>query len=211
MAAYNEEKDILPVLKKLKKNYKNIIVVDDGSKDNTARIVEKENIILIKHKQNQGKGAAMQTGCDFAISQGADNLVLIDSDGQHLPEEIPRFLEALKKVEIVFGYREFDEKMPLKFKIGNKGLNFLTKIILGIKLKDTQSGFRSMTKEAYKKVRWISKDYSMETEMIAKTAKTNLKYTQVPISTIYLDAKKGTSYKDGFRILKNMLKWKIRK
>jgi len=100
--------------------------------------------------------------------------------------------------------------MPFIMRFGNWWINKSSQIINGIKIKDTQSGFRCMTSEAYKKIRWRSRNYSMESEMIANTAKHKLKFAEIPIETIYLDDFKGTTIIDGVKIFINMLKFKIR-
>lgn len=104
--AYNEGKRIDAVIKLIKKYAKNIIVVDDGSKDNTYDIAKRTGVDVLKHIINLGKGAALKTGCDYAIKEGARKIVVMDADGQHDPSEIPYFLSYLDKVDIVFGYRD---------------------------------------------------------------------------------------------------------
>jgi len=211
IAAYNEEKKISNVIKDIKKQgYNNVVVVDDGSKDKTYKIAKKENIIVLKHIINLGKGAAIKTGCDYAIKKGAKILILIDADGQHEPKEIPRFIKALQNVDIVFGYRKFNKNMPKILKIGNLGLNLFTKLLFKINLRDTQSGYKAIKTKIYKKIKWTSNNYSMETEIIAKVGENKLRYSQIPIKTIYLDKSKGTTIRDGIKILKNMIKWKIK-
>lgn len=211
IAAYNESKHISNVLKEIKKSYGNIIVVDDGSKDNTPEISKKERVIVLKHIVNLGKGAAMKTGCDYAIKNNADILVLVDADGQHEPKEIPEFLKKIKEKDIVFGYRTFSKKMPKILSFGNKFINFATKLLYGLNLKDTQCGYRAFTAQAYKKIRWRSLDYSMESEMIANTGKHHLKYAQVPIATIYSEKYKGTTVLDGIKIVMDMLLWRLKR
>ncbi len=211
IAAYNESKHISNVLKEIKKSYGNIIVVDDGSKDNTFEVSKKERVIVLKHIVNLGKGAAMKTGCDYAIKNNADILVLVDADGQHEPKEIPEFLKKIKEKDIVFGYRTFSKKMPKILSFGNKFINFATKLLYGLNLKDTQCGYRAFTAQAYKKIRWRSLDYSMESEMIANTGKHHLKYAQVPIATIYSEKYKGTTVLDGIKIVMDMLLWRLKR
>ena len=85
----------------------------------------------------------------------------------------------------------------------------MVRLLYGIQLNDTQCGFRAFTSDAYKKVRWNSSDYSMESEMIARAGKQNLKYVQIPIETIYSDRYKGTTIVDGMKIVMNMIWWKL--
>lgn len=207
--AHNEQSHIARVIRKTKRFSRNIIVVDDGSRDRTAAIAEKENVTVLRHVINLGKGAALKTGSEYALSEGADKLIFIDSDGQHLPQDIPRFLKALHGVDIVFGSRELNKKMPGILKFGNRVINKVNSILFGIELADTQSGYRAMTAKAYKKIRWRSTSYSVESEMIANAGKKRLKYREIPIKTIYSDNYKGTTVIDGVKIVLNMLWWKV--
>ncbi len=207
--AHNEEKRIVGVIRKVKNYAKNILVVDDGSKDGTYSVAKSENVVVLRHIVNLGKGAGLKTGCEYAIRHGAKMFVFIDADGQHRPEDIPRFLKALKRADIVFGSRALNKKMPSVFRFGNWFINQVNNLLFGVKLKDTQSGYRAMTAEAYKKIKWKSTSYSVESEMVAKTGKEKLKYAEIFISTIYSDKYKGTTVLDGVRIVLNMLWWKI--
>jgi len=211
IAAYNEEKNIAEVIKKTKKNCKNIIVVDDGSKDKTYSKAKKSGVGVLKHIVNMGKGAAVKTGCDYALSKGAKVIVLLDADLQHDPDEIPNFLKSLKKVDIVFGYRKLDENMPVVLRYGNWLINKITKLLYDINLRDTQCGYRAFTASTYKKIRWKAADYSLESEMIANTGKQHLRYKEIPIKTIYSDIYKGTTVIDGIRIIFNLLIWRLGK
>ncbi len=211
IAAYNEEKTIAEVIKKTKQYCKNIIVVDDGSKDDTFIKAKNKDVIVLRHIVNMGKGAALKTGCDYALSKGAKIIITLDADLQHDPREIPNFLKALKDVDIVFGYRKLDKNMPLVLRAGNWFINKTTRFLFGINLRDTQCGYRAFTAGAYKKIRWKALDYSLESEMIANTGKNHLKYKEIPIQTIYSDIYKGTTVIDGIRIVINLLIWRLGK
>lgn len=212
--AFNEEKNIVQVVKNTKNFISNIIVVDDGSKDNTYKILKdnfNNEITILRHEINLGKGAAMKTGCDAALLLGAETIIMIDGDGQHSPNDIDRLLYKLKddKLDIVFGIRQFDKNMPFMKIFGNKFLSSCINIFSNVRLEDTQSGFRAFTAEAYKKIRWVSTDYSVESEMIVRTGKHNLKYGSEIIQTIYKDNHKGTTPIDGVIIFFNLLKWRF--
>ncbi len=209
--AKNEAKNITKVLELTKQYAKNIIVVDDGSNDGTAAIAEQQNSKVLKHIINLGKGAALKTGCDYAVNKGAEIIIAMDADLQHEPKEIPNFLNALEKnnADIVFGYRQLNQKMPIVLKFGNFVINRIIYFLYGINLKDSQSGYRCFTKQAYQKMRWNAFDYSMESEMIARAGKNKLKYIEIPIQTIYHDNYKGTTVFDGIKIVIKMIWWKI--
>ena len=207
--AYNEEGSIISIVKKTKKYVNNVAVVDDGSKDKTKVSAEKAGAIVLRHIVNLGKGAALKTGCDLAVKKGAKFIITLDADAQHDPDDIPRFVEKLKKYDIVFSFRKASSKMPIVLRFGNWFISNVVNILYGISLNDTQCGFRAFSREAYKKIRWNASDYSMESEMISKAGKQRLKYVQIPIQTIYSDKYKGTTIIDGIKIVLNMFWWKL--
>lgn len=207
--AHNEADSIGSVLDNIKKYANNIIVVDDGSTDSTAEIAEKSGAICLKHMINLGKGAAVKTGCDFAVEKGAEYLILIDADAQHDPKEIPNFLAALENNDIVLGYRKLNKNMPFIFRFGNSFINSVTSFLYRISIKDSQCGYRAMTSSAYQKLRWDADDYFMESEMISKLRKTKLRYAQLPIQTVYADKYKGTTIFDGIKIVFKLISWRL--
>ena len=209
MPAYNEQNSISGIIKKTKKYVGNVVVVDDGSHDKTREMAEKSGAIVLRHVVNLGKGATLKTGCDYAVKKGAKFIVALDADAQHNPDDIPRFAEKLKRYDIVFSYRKASSKMPLVLRFGNWFISNVVSILYGVRLNDTQCGFRAFSKEAYKKIRWDAADYSMESEMIARAGKQRLKYVQIPIETIYSDRYKGTTIIDGMKIVLNMAWWKL--
>lgn len=210
--AYNEEKQIGAIIRRAKHACPQgkIIVVNDGSKDRTAIIAREEGAILIDRKQNKGKGSVARTGCDYAYNKNYEKIILMDADGQHQPEDIPRFLKSIENADLIFSYR-VGKKQPFIYRFGNWGLNLMSKILFGIHIKDTQSGFRAFNRKAYQQIRWASNRYAMESEMIARAK--NLRYRQIPIKKIYSEhhkgADKGTSVKTGLGIGWKMIGWKI--
>jgi glycosyltransferase involved in cell wall biosynthesis len=207
--ARNEEKNIFRVVKKARKHVDKVILVDDGSTDRTSLMGKKAGAIVIKHLVNLGKGAALKTGCDFAVRKGAGFIVVLDADAQHNPNDIPRFLKKLNDFDVVFGTRIRSVKMPLVLRFGNWFISKSARLLYGFELSDTQCGFRAFSSQSYKKIRWNSPDYSMESEMIARAGRQRLKYTQLPIQTIYSDKYKGTTILDGIKIVLNMIWWKL--
>lgn len=207
--AYNEEKKIGNVIREVKNYSPNIIVIDDGSKDNTYQIAQEQGVKVIKHSINLGKGAAAKTGCDYALQCGAGRMVVIDSDGQHEAKDIPRFLENLNDVDIVYGYRQSPQAMPAILRFGNWFISKTVSLLYKVNLKDTQCGYRAFTAEAYHKMRWQASCYCMESEMIANAGKNGLNYKQIPIQTIYSDKYKGTTVFDGVKIVFKMFAWRL--
>jgi glycosyltransferase involved in cell wall biosynthesis len=209
IAAYNEEKHIGKVISEIKKYVGIVVVVDDGSKDKTVEKAKKSKSIVLSHLVNMGKGAALKTGCDYAVKNKAEIILAIDADAQHDPKEIPKFLKNMEEYDVVLAYRKLNEKMPGILKFGNWFINKTINFLYGIKIKDSQCGYRAFTPKAYKKIRWKATDYSMESEMIAKIGKYKLSYTEIPIKTIYSDKYKGTTILDGIKIVFNLFLWKL--
>ena len=210
--AHNEAAHIGAVLERARKLVapERIIVVDDGSRDNTAQEAKKRNVTVLRQVINIGKGSALRTGSTYACRKGAEALIYMDSDGQHDPEDLPRILAALSGNDIVFTCRAMtSQHMPLVKRFGNAFIDVLTKLLFHINITDTQSGYKAMTREAYEKLKLISNDYSIESEIVAKTGKYQLKFAQVPIKTVYADRYKGTTIFDGINIVMKMLWWKI--
>ena len=125
----NEEKHIANVISRtIKQGFKNVIFVDDGSKDNSVKKAVSAGATVLSHKVNLGKGSAVKTGADYAITQGAKTLVFMDSDGQHKPEEISKLLKYTQKCDVVLGYRKFNKNMPMVMRFGNWFLTLTTNI-----------------------------------------------------------------------------------
>lgn len=211
--AYNEEKRLKKVLRDLKKIKLPIIVVDDGSEDNTYDVARKTHgVLVVRHSINIGKGAALKTGCEAAFKAGGDAVVLIDSDGQHKVEDIQPFLKKIKSGEfdIVFGSRNLGLGAPFVRFMGNKLVSVFVNLLFGIYVSDVLCGFRALTKKAYKKINWESSNYSVETEMVIKTGKNKLKYCEVPVQTVYYDEFKGVSLLDTFSVFFDILRWRVK-
>ena len=202
--SYNEEQRLAAVIAEAKKHAP-VIVVDDGSKDRTAAVAEQAGATVLRHKVNLGKGAALKTGSDYALTQGAQRIVVMDADGQHNPTKIPLFFAGLEEHDIVLGARAVPESMPFILLTGNKIINTTLGILYGIYRGDSQCGYRAFTADAYRKVRWGASNYYVETEMVIRAGKKHLRYTQIPIETIYHDKYKGTTVIDGVTIVARMI------
>ena len=136
--AYNEGKTIAAVIAKIKTHRPSVVVVDDGSNDNTFQQAKDAGAVVLKHKVNLGKGAALKTGCDYAVRLGAKKIIAMDADGQHDPEEIPKFMAALDTHDIVFGCRQIPKTMPLVFRFGNKVISKTMHLLYNINVHDSQ-------------------------------------------------------------------------
>jgi len=211
---FNEEKHIVKVLKGVLPYKLPIVVVDDGSLDSSslkAQNLELKNTTILLHTINLGKGAAMKTGADYAFAQGADAVIFMDSDAQHNPEDLTKFTCKIeeKNHDVIFGSRNLNLGVPLVRYLGNKFASVLVSSLFGIYVSDTLCGFRAVTKSAYKKIRWESTGYGVETEMVIRTGKAKLKFCEVPVETIYHSGVKGVTPLDAFGILAQVVKWRL--
>lgn len=210
--AFQEEERIGEVIKDVLKARLPIIVVDDGSLDKTFKIANRFNITTLHHKINLGKGAAMKTGAEMAFKMGADAIIFMDSDGQHKIEDLSNFLDALTKdkFQVVLGSRNLGHGVPLVRYLGNKFASILVSFLFGIYVSDLICGYRALTKRAFRKINWESFGYGVETEIVIKTGKYNLKHCEVPVQTVYYDNYKGVSILDALGILFEVLRWRIK-
>lgn len=208
--AYNEENRIGKVLDGVIKAAKNaigdfeIIVVDDGSTDNTSKIAEKYGVTALRHPVNRGVGAALVTGFKKAIMNGSDFVITIDADEQHAPEEIGKIAAPVinGEADVVIGSRFYkkNESMPLLKKFGNSMLNLITHLLYGYSCTDTQCGYRAFNKKAIEKMNLTIDRYGIMSEMLGEIKRNKLRLKEVPVSTRYLDKSKGTNVFDGFKI-----------
>jgi len=208
--AFNEQGRLEKVISKAQKYIpgKNIIVVDDGSRTP----VRLSGVIVLRHVVNLGKGAAMKTGADYAFGQNADAVIFMDSDGQHDPTELPKFVTHLSSgYDLVFGSRRMPLQTPIVRLLGNKTASIYINLVFGIYVSDILSGFRAITKKAYLVVKWVSPRYGVETEMVARLGKhkNRLKYIEFPIETIYIDKYKGLTIIDAVKIFVSSIWWKL--
>lgn len=211
--AYNESKYLHHIIAQASQFVDYVIVVDDGSTDDTYTIARSygQKVIALHHQINLGKGAALKTGCEAAGRLKADVIVCMDADNQHNPAIIPQFVQKLKTepVDIVFGMRQFNRHMPFTMLFGNYFLSQVINTLFHMMIHDTQSGFRAFTTAAYRQLQWESRGYEAETEMIVRASEQHLRYQEIDIDTIYYDQYKGTTALDGVRIFLYILRWKF--
>ena len=200
--AYNEEKVIKSVLEDLiSYGYKNIVVVDDGSKDNTYKEAKKvEGVVVLKHILNRGKGAAVKTGIAAAQILNADIIVTMDGDGQHDPEDITKLVSPIQNnnIDVTLGTRLTDTKgMPKHRIVANKLGNYLTWMAYGLKVTDSQSGFRAYSKKAASYIETRGDRYEYDSEVIREIKRHKLKFKEVPIKVRYTEYSMGKQHKQG--------------
>jgi glycosyltransferase involved in cell wall biosynthesis len=189
MPAYNEEKNIQEVVEKCKKFTDNIIVINDGSIDNTQKIAEKMNITLINHETNLGKGEAIKTATHYILEnmKEIEYVVIVDTDMQYNPEDSEKLLDPIKnnEADFVMGYRNWKE-VPIHHRIGNHVWRIFFNTLFKTKLKDVSCGFVAMNKKALESIDDIYGGYIIESSMLIQCIIKNLRIKQVPVSVKYL-------------------------
>jgi glycosyltransferase involved in cell wall biosynthesis len=209
--AYNEEKTLGKVIDDLRKEgYKNIIVVDDGSKDKTYDVASKKNVFLFKHLINRGLGGALGTGLDAAYHLDADIAVTFDADGQHCVSDLKNMIQPILKgkADVVIGSRMINPKgMPLVRKIGNWLLNVITWMLFGFWTTDSQSGMRAFDRKSLYKIETRTSRMEVSSEFFKEFRKHRLKLAEVPIKVIYTEYSlaKGQSSWNAFKIVTKLI------
>jgi len=186
--AFNEEKVIKSVIRELKdEGYKYIIVVDDGSRDATYKRASHAGAIVLRHKINRGKGAAIKTGIEVAKRLNAHLIVTFDADGQHDPKDIKKMLILIQKgYDVILGSRFLKpQKIPLMKRTGNMVANLITYAFYGIWVTDSQSGFRAYSNRAFTSINSESDRYEFDTEVLRDIKKNHLRYKEIPMHVRY--------------------------
>ncbi len=184
---YNEEKTLPEILERISGYVDLIIAVNDGSTDNSAAYAENfEKVILLNHAENSGKGTALKTGFEKSIELETSVTVTIDADGQHEPELIPEFIEKIKTYDIVIGNRLHDMKsMPVQRRASNLITSKLLSLKTGLKILDSQSGYRAYRTNILRKIMPSFNGFEAESEILVKAARNNLKVGFINIPTVY--------------------------
>ncbi|MBR1611373.1 MAG: glycosyltransferase family 2 protein [Methanobrevibacter sp.] len=215
LPAYNEATRIRPVIEEIaRKGYK-MIIVNDGSSDNTLDVIKAsqkkypKNIFIYSHIINRGVGMAMQTGFDAVLRYNPKYVVNMDSDGQHSVDDLENVLEPLVtgRAQAVIGVRPLKD-MPLSRNFANAIMNLLTRIFYMVNVSDSQTGFRAITAEALKKIEINARGYLISSEFIREVHDNKIPFEEVPIKTIYTPETqaKGTNVTEAFKILIQMIK-----
>lgn len=190
--AYNEERLIGKFLSSIDFPRENIIVVDDGSSDNTSSVSESKGVNTIRHNINKGKGEAHRTGFDYAMKKGAEWVITMDADGQHSSEDIPLFTRAIdrKNWDIIIGERIISTRtMPFLRFLTNSATSFVVSLLCGKRVRDSQSGFRAVRVRLLSSLSLSTRNFQTESEIIIKAGRKGFKIGAVPIKTIYNDSK----------------------
>jgi len=189
---FNEAKNIAEIIKQLRAQNLDVLVIDDGSCDGTHIIAEKHGAKVIRNTKNEGKGASLIKGFNHALSLDFHAVITMDGDGQHLVEDIPYFIRLAQYSNsgIIIGNRMHKPKsMPWHRFLTNKGMSWFISSITKQHIPDSQCGFRLIKREVLEKMDLKTRKYEIESEVLIKGARLGYKIEAVSIKTIYTGQK----------------------
>ena len=211
IAAYNEGSVIAEVVGDVRRAGYPVVVVDDGSKDRTALAAEAAGAVVLRHPFNLGQGAALQSGIDFALSQGAEVIVTFDADGQHRPADISRLAGALseEQADFALGSRFLEESsnIPRMRRVLLMAATAFTRLTTGLRLTDSHNGLRAMTRRGAAAIRLRQNRMAHASELLAQIARSRLRHVERPVTVDYnaYSLAKGQKTRDSFAILLDLV------
>jgi glycosyltransferase involved in cell wall biosynthesis len=188
-AAYNEASVIGRVVSELGGAEYRVVVVDDGSRDATRHVAAAAGAYVVIHPINLGQGAALQTGIEYALSQGADVLVTFDADGQHRVSDIPRLVDALRRgrADFALGSRFLGQTYTLPWlrRWLLQAATVFTRLTTGLSLTDSHNGLRALTRQGAAAIRLRQNRMAHASEILNEIARSGLRYVEVPVTIEY--------------------------
>jgi glycosyltransferase involved in cell wall biosynthesis len=211
--AYNEEKHIGDVVRRTLQTLDHVLVVDDGSQDQTADRAREAGAEVIVHEQNRGKGETIKTGLRHWLDRQFDFVIILDADGQHRPEEIERFVAVAFSPDapkLVLGNRMNDvSSMPLVRRMVNRWMSGRISAACGQEIPDTQCGFRLLHRQLIPELLGGAARFDYETEMLIVASRKGFQIASVPVSTVYSDEVSSIHpVRDTLRFFKLMRRYK---
>jgi glycosyltransferase involved in cell wall biosynthesis len=191
IAAYNEGRRLGRTLRSITRLGYQVVVVDDGSADDTSAVALQYPVWLLRHQSNCGQGAALQTGIDFALGQGAEFLVTFDADGQHAADDLESLLEPVRteQADVALGSRFLGRTVGLRWSrwlVLKLGVLF-TRLVSGIRLTDTHNGLRAFSRHAAQRIRINQDRMAHASEILDRIRGAGLRYREVPVTIHYSD------------------------
>ncbi|PYJ10592.1 MAG: hypothetical protein DME93_11055 [Verrucomicrobia bacterium] len=211
--AYQDENHIGDIVRRTRERVDHVLVIDDGSSDQTARRAREAGAEVIVHDQNRGKGEAIKTGLGQGIGREVAWVILLDSDGQHLPEEIDRFLSAAASATrptFFIGNRMNDvARMPFIRRVANRYMSNQISRVCGQKIPDTQCGFRMVDRQLIPELLGGGNHFDYETEVLIIASRKGYTIESVSITTVYSDqVSKIRPLRDALRFFKLMSRYR---
>ena len=212
--AYQDEKHIGDIVRRTRERLDHVVVIDDGSSDRTAQCAREAGAEVVVHDENRGKGEALKTGLGHWLDREVTWVSLLDSDGQHLPEEIDRFMAAAAaatRPSFFIGNRMNDiAGMPFIRRVVNRYMSRRISRVCGQKIPDTQCGFRMLDRQLIPELLGGGHRFDYETEVLIIASRKGYRIESVPITTVYTDqVSKIHPLHDAIRFFKMM--WRYRK
>jgi len=217
MPSYNTELSIGDVVSRAKKCVDQVVVVDDGSHDSSARAAKDAGALVVNHVKNQGYGEAIKSCFEAAKASKADVLVILDSDGQHNPDEIPRLVAPIinEGADIVIGSRFLKSTKPVAMpayrKFGINVITFLFNFGSRKRVSDAQSGFRAYSKRMFENIILLEKGMGVSIETIEKARRSGAIFKEVPVSCVYVSSTlSSNAIKHGLRVAFSVVRIRIK-
>jgi len=211
--AYREEKHVGDIVRRTRQRIDHVLVVDDGSNDRTAQQARDAGAEVIVHSQNRGKGEAIKTGLRHWLDRQITHVIVLDADGQHLPEEIDRFIAAAASTagpSFFLGNRMNNlTGMPFIRRVVNRYMSKRISRFCGQKIPDTQCGFRMLERQLIPELLGGTNRFDYETEMLIIASRKGYRIESVPITTVYSDeVSKIQPMRDALRFFKLMRRYR---
>ncbi len=212
---YNEAKTIGPIVGALDKRGFRVIVVDDGSGDNTIVEANKFGAEIIAYAKNAGKGRSVREGLEYALENNCEAVITMDGDGQHSIDDIDKFIDEYKKsgADLILGNRLHNpRKMPFVRRCTNFIMSFIISLLIIEKIEDSQCGYRLISRKGIEKMNLNTTKYEIESEMLVEAKRRGLKMSSVNIDSIYEgETSQINPFLDTFRFIKFIINEYTRK
>lgn len=204
--AFNAAGTLEPVVRAALAQTSDVTVIDDGSRDGTGEVARRAGAHVLTHEVNRGKGAGLKTGFAWACGEGYDGVITLDADGQHLPSEIPKFIDCYEKTggDLIIGGRAhlFGQMLPRR-RTANRFSAWTIAFASGTRISDAQSGYRFYSTRLLRAIKLRSDGFAMESEVIVRAGRGGFKVLTTPIDLGFVDGQSTSHYKplkDTFRI-----------
>jgi glycosyltransferase involved in cell wall biosynthesis len=208
--AYNEERFIGSLVLAVRAHVDHVVVIDDGSRDSTVEIAKMAGAIVVQHQTNQGKAAAVNTGFAYVRRLDPSAVVMLDGDGQHSADDIPVVLAPVVEgaADIVVGSRFLEVKsdIPIYRQVGQHGLTLATNLASGVRVSDSQSGYRAFSARALDELSFGQGGFSIESEMQFQAREHQLRIVEVPIKVIYAERAKRNPVSHGMQVVNGIMR-----